>query len=318
MADTQVWEAIATLRSLLELVPDTPGGACRLDTCIAWVRQVVEFETYTPPAAKLATAGDTAAKDEQLIDGYLAAVEESSGDPPPVPQDGATGARPKFTGVPFPHEPDARDGSLWHTERPWQAINGTLARLRGVMPSLLASVSMDPTLKDRITRESKSEGGFLEEDMRGTIWGFLGSDKPVDEKMRARNNGRLDALAVFLGAIRAKPEVVLEAADAILQQAKAALTGWAFDVSGGVVGHHGIITPDLSPEVVFFLKSVVDASPEYVNFKAFPKLAAAAGVKVESTKLDAIKRQLPKHLLDLLEFAPGVGTRLKPKSGGSS
>lgn len=57
MADAEVWATIATLRALLELVPDSPGGPCRLGTCVEWCRQTVEIDlsTTTPPAGATAS-----------------------------------------------------------------------------------------------------------------------------------------------------------------------------------------------------------------------------------------------------------------------
>lgn len=316
----KLWEAIATLRALLELVPDSPGGPCRLDTCVEWVRQKVEFETYTQPALE-APPSDPIAESCRTIDAFTEALVA---EPPAETADGVPHQGPRFTGVPFPYElarsgPATEDASratesdtLWHTERPWDAINETLSRLHRVLPGILAAVTLDRHLKDRISRDCQSEEGFLEPDMRGLIWEFLGYDRPVDERMRGRNNGRLDALAVLLTAVRTKPEVVLDAADAVIRRARTTLQGWTFDVPGGTVGHRGVVTPDLAPEVVFFLKTVVEASPEYVTFDEFRERAAGAGVAVTATKPDAIKRQLPKRLLGLLEFKGGRGMRLKP------
>jgi hypothetical protein len=286
MNDKPIWDTIAAVRSLLELVPDDPSMHCRLDDCIKWVGQTVERDVYGVDPSK--NSGDS----------ITTAV------PPDSPL--------QLTKLPsFPAERDRRGESLWWTDYPWRVINDTLSTLRPVLPEILAELPMDEKLKHRIARDFAASSGFLEEDYRGTIWGFLGADEPVDERMRSRNNGRLDALGVFLGAIRAHPEIILEAVSKLVSRAKASLEGWSFDIKRGRIEHRGHIMDGLEPEAVLFVQMVVEASPGYVKFDELKPLADREGIEISATKLAHLRKRLPAHIVALLEIKPGTGTRLK-------
>lgn len=42
----QLWAAIGSVRSLLELLPDTPDGVTRLDLCVGKMQKIIEVNTY--------------------------------------------------------------------------------------------------------------------------------------------------------------------------------------------------------------------------------------------------------------------------------
>ena len=46
MDDQSVWKAIASVRALLELVPNSPDGHCRLDGCVEWARRTVKHGQF--------------------------------------------------------------------------------------------------------------------------------------------------------------------------------------------------------------------------------------------------------------------------------
>jgi len=158
-----VFVALAVVRSLLNLVPDGPGGHTRMSECMAAVRQYGEKDLF--PGGPGIIAGSD---------------------------------------------------SVTPIGCPRSELNAFVVATRDTMLSLLNSVDIEPLVKRRLEGELRRPGDFLEPDDRGTFLGFVEPTGLTPEKQR--NNARLDALAIFLHALRRDPYAVVVDALKVLRR----------------------------------------------------------------------------------------------------
>ena len=145
-------------------------------------------------------------------------------------------------------------------------------------------------MKGRILRDLEADPGFLEEDDRGTIWGVV--DPSEDLRLRARNNSRLDALAVFLGGLREHPEVVLRVADRVIARARGLWTAGPSTCVRARSPTTGSRRPTCRPKRCcscgWWSRRPPSTSPS-----RWYATEREEGVTLGSTKIEQVKKQLP-------------------------
>jgi hypothetical protein len=155
-----------------------------------------------------------------------------------------------------------RHGTLRPITYPRDEANDFIEEAKGVILDLLDGLQLEKKIYTRLKRELGKRSPFFEEDDRGSLGALFESTGMTIQK--ERNNSKLDALAIFLDALRQKPYVVARYAYRLLRGVSIPPDVLGVDVQKQMVTYLGVQYP-ISELAAQWLSLLITADGQIVS-----------------------------------------------------